>query len=187
MLIAAAPNWAEIVLAVSTGVLAVGVFVAIIQIHALKRDRHLQWILEIGRRWDEDKLERSRIELRKLDRRGDELAAMTRAWLDPTQPHDPELDSRMTHLSRLPDFLEDVAIMVKVGRLDIGPVWQSLSGPVRTTWKGWRKAIRVYRDTRTDKDAYTQLEDLRRTMIVYERLRERRWFKLWRWIRWYLW
>jgi hypothetical protein len=179
--------WATWITAGATCLLAFGVLVAIIQLHALKRDRHLQWIGEIGRRWDEDKLERSRLALRKLDKGGDALAAKTRAWLDPKRPYDPELDEEMSDLSRLPDFLEDVAVMVRVGRLDIGPVWAVLSGPVNTAWKGWAKAIRVYRETGIDEEAYTEFEALRRKLRRYEHLRKRWWFRAWRWFRWYVW
>ena len=73
MLIASAPNWAEIVTAIGTATLAIGVVIAVVSLRELRRDRHLQWIFEIGRRWEERDLKASRAALRKYDESGGSL------------------------------------------------------------------------------------------------------------------
>jgi hypothetical protein len=129
MLIASAPNWAEVVTAVGTAVLAIGVVIAVVSLRELRRDRHLQWIFEIGRRWEEHDLKASRLALRKYDESGHDLATKVQSWLEAGRPASPELTEEIELLQLLPDFFEDVALMRKFGRLDIGLVWQALSGP----------------------------------------------------------
>lgn len=75
--------------------------------------------------------------------------------------------------------------MVRYGRLDIGLVWQSLSGPVINAWRGWERSVRVYRDL--DPEAYTEFEDLYAQALQYEKRRRRLWFRIYRWVRSYVW
>jgi hypothetical protein len=151
------PDWAAVVTAISTAVLALGVFIAVFQVRELKRARHLQWIFEIARRWDDDKLEASRLALQAFDREGVQLGEKTRAWLALERHDDPELEKDMILLTRLPDFFEDVALMVDYGRLDLALVWQSLSGPAQVAWKAWCPAVQAWREL-SDRDAYTEFE-----------------------------
>jgi hypothetical protein len=80
--IASAPNWAEMVAAVGSAVLAVGVLIAVVSLRELRRDRHLQWIFEIGRRWEDEDLKQSRLALRAYGEDGEDLALKFRSWLE---------------------------------------------------------------------------------------------------------
>jgi hypothetical protein len=182
MLIASAPNWAEVVTAVGTAVLAIGVVIAVVSLRELRRDRHLQWIFEIGRRWEEHDLKASRLALRKYDESGHDLATKVQSWLEAGRPASPELTEEIELLQLLPDFFEDVALMRKFGRLDIGLVWQALSGPVNLAWKLWEPAVLAYRRT-ADAEAWTEFEDLATELAAYEVKRTRRWWILYRWLR----
>jgi hypothetical protein len=131
----------------------------VFQLRELKRDRHLSWIFEIGRRWDEEKLEQSRLAFRQYDKHGEDLAAKTVQWLEDEGHTNRELDNEMLVISRLPDFFEDVALMERFGHLHLGLVWESLSGPVQVTWKAWERSAHAFRDY-ADVEAYTQFEHL---------------------------
>jgi hypothetical protein len=179
---AAAPNWAEIVTAVGTGVLALGVLIAVVSLRELRRDRHLHWIFEIGRRWDDTELQASRLALRKYDR--EDLAFTVRSWLGAGQRAGPEFTAEVELLQRLPDFFEDVALMRRFGRLDVGLVWQSLSGPVNLAWTSWRPAVDAYRKAPTgDPEAWTEFEELARELAAYETKRTKKWWIFYRWAR----
>jgi hypothetical protein len=133
-LLASAPNWAEMVTAVGGAILAIGVVIAVVSLRELRRDRHLQWIFEIGRRWDDDDLKESRVALREYDADGNELALKIRSWLEAGRRVEPELTAEIERLQRLPDFFEDVALM----RRSVG--WTlALSGSrsaAQSTWRG---------------------------------------------------
>lgn len=156
--------------------------IAVVSLRELRRDRHLQWIFEIGRRWEEHDLKASRLALRKYDESGSELAAKAQAWLEEGRPATPELTEEIERLQLLPDFFEDVALMRKFGRLDIGLVWQALSGPVNLAWKLWGPAVFAYRKT-ADAEAWTEFEALAAELAANEIKRTRRWWIFYRWLR----
>jgi hypothetical protein len=180
--VASAPNWAEMVAAVGSAVLAVGVLIAVVSLRELRRDRHLQWIFEIGRRWEDEDLKQSRLALRAYGEDGEELALKFLSWLEAGRRAGPDLTAEIECLQLLPDFFEDVALMRRFGRLDIGLVWQSLSGPVNLAWKSWQPAVMTYRQI-ADAEAWTEFEDLADELAAYELKRTKRWWILYRWLR----
>jgi hypothetical protein len=167
VIVATAPNWAEILGAIASAVAGLGVLIAVVQLGSIKRDRHLGWIFEISRRWNEDKIEESRLALSKYD--SDIVASKIERWRNGKAPDEHE----MLVLSRLPDFFEDVALMVKRGRLNVGFVWQALSGPVEKWWAFWEESVVVFRQ-KGDPEAYTQFQWLARRFKKYEARRRKR-------------
>jgi hypothetical protein len=172
MLVAVAPTWADALTGVGTVVLALGVLIAVYQLGELKRDRHLQWISEMSRRWNEEKLEASRIALREYD--SSTVAKKVGRWLR----GEGEDETEMTVLLRLPDFFEDVALGVERGRIEIAVVWEALSGPVSKWWEFWEEAVVVFRQTdaptyHPDAAAFSQFQRLARDLAAYEEARRR--------------
>ena len=155
MLLASADTAALWTTAIATCALVVGVGIGLIQLSESKRDRHLRWMFEIGRRWDGDRLEASRTAMYALDSEGTELGHKMEYWL--TRPSVEPLNSEMTVLFVLPNFFEDVALTIRYGRLDMELVWQSLSGPMLYAWKAWKPAILVYR-READEEGFTEFE-----------------------------
>jgi hypothetical protein len=156
-MLGAAPNWAEVVTAVGSALAGATLLVAaatarlvLQQVGETQRDRHLQWVTEVSRRWDDDKLVGGRIAASRYTRT--ELAHKVERWL--TNPG--EDMAEMSMLLRIPNYFEDVALMVQAGNVDADLVWRTLRGPIEAAWDYWEPSIERLRED--DPDSYTQFE-----------------------------
>jgi hypothetical protein len=154
-------DWPAWLTAIGTAVLAGGIVIAVFQLRELKRDRSLQWIFEMGRRWDNEKLEHSRVALRAC--KEEALAAKVARWGTPGFSAEEEVE--MTELIRLPNFFEDVALMFEHGRLNTDLVWQTFSGPAFEAWEGWKASMPALREH--DPLCFSEFEKLVAWMAVY--------------------
>jgi len=160
-LVAAAPNWAEKLTAFSAMVAglgfaaaAAGVWVAVNQLKAtrrqldeIKRDRHVQVISDFGLRWDSEGLSEARRRQRRYDnvelcekistRRGPRPRnpLKLRAWRRATNAAEVQL------LLRVPNYFEDIGLMVDCGALDIELVGKAVGDLAISEWGRWELAI----------------------------------------------
>jgi hypothetical protein len=158
------PNWAEKVTAIGTAVAAVGIVVAAVgawlafnQLRETRRDRHIQVLTEYGRRWDDDRIAEARLEVQRFTSL--ELADEVVKWLTPPR----EEHSPMPILLRIPNFFEDLAIMVECGRLQIGLVARSWLPAAVREWEYWSDAVEKMREY--EPTAYVEFEKMVRDLL----------------------
>jgi Domain of unknown function (DUF4760) len=145
------PNWAEIVSAVGAALAGGGVLLAVRQLSESKRDRHVQVITDFGRRWDEDKMAEAREALLPFD--DVKLAEKIGECL--AHP----ADSDLYLFLRVPNFFEDLALVVEFGSIDVELVSRAFRSLVLSEWKYWKPAITKFREG-LDQAAYSQFESL---------------------------
>lgn len=158
MLIATAPNWAEaltgigsVLAGASFFVGAIGVLLTWNQLRDARQDRHVEILTELARRWDEPRLTEPRVALLKRDNQ--EHAAYVKKCLD--HPTSGDLET----LLRVPNFFEEMAVLVLSGAIDkrlLGQVWSTL---ILTYWAYWQLSIEELR-ARRGSQAYVQFERL---------------------------
>jgi hypothetical protein len=134
---------------------AVAAWFAFDQVKETRRDRHIQVLSEFGRRWDEDLLSEARSKQREYD--DVELAGEVRKWI-----RDPSAAADVPILLRVPNYFEDLAIMVECGRLEREYVARSFSMLAVREWEYWERAVNEMRIDAPD--AYTEFEGLARAL-----------------------
>ncbi|HEX3254630.1 MAG TPA: DUF4760 domain-containing protein [Gaiellaceae bacterium] len=162
--VAMAPNWAAQLAAIGTLVTAaaavagaIAAYLALGQLEETRRDRHVQVIADLGRRWDDAQLAAAR--KKQLAYASVPLSAKVEQWL-----RHPDTDSEaMLLLLRVPNFFEDLAVMVESGSLDLRLVSKAFKSPALRQWQYWEPSIRVIRD-HEDPDSYAQFENLVRQL-----------------------
>ena len=167
--VALAPNWADQLAAFGTLVTACGAVAAAVAAHLAlgqldetRRDRHVQVIADLGRRWDDAQLAAAR--KKQLGYPSVPLSRKVEQWL----AH-PDTDSEaMLLLLRVPNFFEDLAVMVESGSLDLRLVGKVFKGIALAHWQYWEPSIRIIRDYR-EPDAYAQFETLVRQLQKLDR------------------
>ena len=86
-------------------------------------------------------MEESRVTRGKYD--SGEVADLIGRWLN----NDESVDAaEIWTLLRVPNFLEDVALTVDVGKLEPELVWRTLAGPVQAEWEFWQQSVPVLRE-----------------------------------------
>lgn len=165
------PEWSEITLAVSTAVLAlatVGLAVAaafaLYGIAESRSARNALSTMEMSRRWDEKGLREVRRKIRNFaDARSGDPAAIQH------EPHvfrDKMIDLRTNNdviyreLLQEPDYLEDLALLIKYQGIDFRIVNDSLGYIVAYRWSLWRPTVDRLRELRDEKLIYKQFEVL---------------------------
>jgi hypothetical protein len=139
-MLATDPNWADIVLAVSTALGAVGLLFAIVaafyaaqQVREARRSRHADMAAEFLRRWDEADL----VETRRLVARfrtPEELAEAFQGFIAANS-----MDAYI--LYRELDYFEQLGALEHVGAFDFELI-KVLSGPrLIERWKMWKPSI----------------------------------------------
>jgi Domain of unknown function (DUF4760) len=157
-------NWAAQLAAIGTLATAaaavagaIAAYLALGQLDETRRDRHVQVIADLGRRWDDAQLAAAR--KKQLEYASVPLSAKVERWL-----RYPDTDSEaMLLLLRVPNFFEDLAVMVESGSLDLHLVSKAFKSPTLAQWQYWEPSIRVIRD-HEDPDSYAQFENLVRQL-----------------------
>ncbi len=163
--VGSAPNWAEIVTAIGSllagGTLLVGVgtaFFALRQIAEARRDRQVQIIAELGRRWDEDQLVEARAMVVKYD--NVQLADKVARALEGTDTKE------YLELLRVPNYFEDLALMAESGGLERDLVRRAFGPMVTRTWDYWELAIAKMREGAEESVlSYSEFERLRNDLL----------------------
>jgi len=166
--VAMAPNWADQLAAFGTLMTAFGAVAAAIAAHLAlgqldetRRDRHVQVIADLGRRWDEPELAAAR--RKQLEYLSVPLSRKVEQWL----AH-PDTDSEaMLLLLRVPNFFEDLAVMVESGSLDLSLVGKVFRSIALAQWRYWEPSVRIMRDYHGPR-AYAQFESLVRQLEKLE-------------------
>jgi hypothetical protein len=158
-LVAAGPNWAEKLTAIFTilaslGFIAAAVaaWVAVTQLRETRRDRHIQVISDFGLRWDSPPLNEAREQLRRFDNIDlcEKVAARRRkpvsqnplrfrAWQRERNA------AEVLLLLRVPNYFEDLGLMVDCGALDIELVGKAIGELALAEWGRWELAITLIR------------------------------------------
>jgi len=161
--IAASPSWTDKVTAIGTAAVAAGLLVTAIgawfafdQVREAWRDRHIQVISDFSERWDQPLMSEARELASSLS--SEDLAAAVAAWI--AGPADPAVD--VPKLLRVPNFFEDLAMMVECGRLEVSYIARSFGSSARGEWGYWEKAITTLR--REQEDVYVEFEKLVRDL-----------------------
>lgn len=161
------PSWTEVVTAIGTAVGALAIVLAAFgawftykQLRETRRDRHIQVITEFAGRWDDERL----LEARELiqDYSATELAELARAWLAPPREKATE---HFPKLQRIPNFFEDLAILVDCGNLELIWVAKSFHGLALREWAYWQPAIEVMREY--EPETYVEFETLVRKLETF--------------------
>jgi hypothetical protein len=136
----AAPNWAEILTAVSTAVGAVGLLSAISaalfaarQLRESERSRHSAMAAEFLRRWDEDPLVQARHLIAEY-KSPQELATALMRFIDANSV-------QAFVLYRELDFFEQLAALEHVGAFDFELIRLLLGERLIDRWELWKPSI----------------------------------------------
>lgn len=156
---ATAPNWADKLTAISSAVAAGGVVIAAIgawlafgQVKEVRRDRHIQVLSEFTTRWDSEDVVSAREEQLKYDK--STVATELKKWVDKSET--PTADVAL--LLRVPNFFEDMAIMVECGSLELEYVKRAWGQATLRMWAYWKPAVQELRGYSST--AYTEFEKL---------------------------
>jgi hypothetical protein len=169
------PNWADIVTAFSTLLLAVAAVLALFAIVESRRARNAVQMTELSRRWDEE----TRLQVRRkvceyakngLPRRPFRTPLRFGADSWTTSPAGPyrlrECVSRLKQenapeyreLLTEPNFLEDLAILIDAGGIDFKIVNQSLGPTISYRWSLWKPSAYWLRDLKNDPRVFRDFE-----------------------------
>jgi len=156
------PVWflfaATVALAIVTGTLAGAAIYALKQLGEVRRDRDVQVLADLGRRWDEDQLRAAREAAAHYDK--DEFASEADKLFH--TPPDTSAQKEFIVLLRIPNFFEDLAIITESGDMDLALVGRGFKGLILDEWHFWKPTIDRFRQN--DPYAYSQFERLARDM-----------------------
>jgi hypothetical protein len=170
-MLATEPNWSEITLALATVVLAlatvgltVAAFFALGSIREARLARNLAMYLELSKRRDSD-------EFLDVRRRVRELAAVAPDGTPHVSPGPDGLkssietlrdtnDPEYRKLLRQPNFLQDVAILIKLQFVDLDIVLNSFGHTIPYQWSLWKPTIDEMRQTAKVPAIYEEFEHL---------------------------
>jgi len=125
---------------------------AVEQLDEVRRDRHVQVLSDFGRRWDEPHLWEARE--KQFGIASDRLRDLVGVWFARRD----RSASDVPILLRVPNFFEDLSIMVEAGKLEVKYVALSMGSLALGMWDYWQPAIEKMRETAPT--SYTQFEKL---------------------------
>ncbi len=140
----------------ATAFLALAAVRALAQLTEVKTDRHLQFLSDFGRRWDDPQLWEAR--QKQFSIPNDELPFLVEKWF---ATRDPEA-ADVPVLLRVPNFFEDLAITVDAGRIDLDIVLRSFGSLILNMWSYWEPAIQKMCETAPT--SYSEFRELARAV-----------------------
>lgn len=120
------------------------------QLAQAKRDRHINILSDFGHRWDEQRILEAREKQRNYT--NIQLAEAVKQWAEGGKAGDIPI------LLRVPNFFEDLALMVELGELEKPFVARSFKTMARREWAYWELAVTELREH--DPDAYVEFQQL---------------------------
>jgi hypothetical protein len=124
------------------------------------RSRLATQMSELSRRWDEAPLIEARTVITKYS--SEEIRGRVQYFFETS---DQDSSSReLFALLRMPDFFEDLAVMVKKKAFSFGLVKESLGGTVVIMWEAWEPAVRWLRENEGYDPSYKNFEALAKRM-----------------------
>jgi hypothetical protein len=158
---------ATLALVAVTGVLASAAWraldqlrIAIDQLEEVKRDRHVDVLDEMGRRWESDEMtEALQMEVDHTPR--SLVRLFERAARPPSRNPVRERSRRRARkdtivLLRVPNYFEDAATIARAGSLESSLVTEIFGGVAKDEWSLWKPAIKTLQQT--DRLAYVEFE-----------------------------
>jgi hypothetical protein len=139
---AAAPNWADEVVAIATAVLALGVFGAVAaavfgaqQVREARRTRQAQMAAEFFRRWNDDSLVEARRLIANFATR-EEFASAFRRYVA-------ENAREAYVLYREPDYFEQLAALERSGGVEFELIKSLVGRTLIERWEMWTPALQA--------------------------------------------
>jgi hypothetical protein len=139
------PNWAEVVTAIGTAVVALGVIAATVGAFMAKRavdedskGRHAQIAMDLGRRWDSPET----ASIKQLTKKWDPLE-LRLYWEIKNHSNSDEY----YELERFANFFEELGVLNKLKILKLDWIDETLGSAVLDYWEMWRSAIKLEQKT----------------------------------------
>lgn len=147
-----ATGWATLLTLI---VFAVGTVFAYMQLRQAVQGRLASAMADLSRRWDEPLMAESSRLAAALD--PDQLQGRIEyLWRN----SDPEVDAFM----RVPNFFEDLGVMIATGAMPFDPIRRSLGGTVIYEWEHWEPTIMWLRGDEEYDLVYENWEELMKKM-----------------------
>jgi len=147
-----ATDWAPVV---TLAILLVALLIASRQLYQTVRTRHASMLGDLSRRWDEPLL----VEARELAaKHGDQL----REWIE--YYWTPTVSPELFILLRIPNFVEDLAVLENRGAISFRILKESFGGAIVLMWNRWESAIQFIRDEEGYDPVYANFEGLAKRM-----------------------
>ena len=155
-------NWAEVVTAIGTGAIALGLLLAVFQLKASQRSRYATIAVETARAWDSPELVKARSIIKRFS--SEEFCEY---YVGLRERRDPEFHV----VQREANFFEYLGVLEQFGWLDLAWINKTLGAVTLEAWEKWERCVRSERDRFSPK-AYENFEELGKRI---QRLRDPRW------------
>jgi hypothetical protein len=147
-----ATDWAPVV---TVAILLIALLIAARQLYQTVRTRHASMLEDLSRRWDEPLL----VEARELAaKHGDQL----REWIE--YYWTPTVSPELFVLLRIPNFLEDLAVLEDRGAISFRIVKESFGGAIVFTWNSLEPANPILSKEEGYDPVYSNFERLAKRM-----------------------
>jgi hypothetical protein len=148
---AGGPNWAEIVTAIATAILAVGAAAALFQLREAKRTRHTEAAARMSSRWEAEPY----VEARTIIDGFVDDKALRDFLLGAMATRSPARHPLLRELS----FLEELGAMEKLGAISLRWVDETMRSLVVARWKLWEATVlELRRDIPAEQWPYKSFE-----------------------------
>lgn len=138
-----ATDWAAWITAISTGVLAVGVLVALFGFWDAKRTRHGQLITDLSTRWEESTIVNG---LKLLGREQDaEIEALVKRLFAGGTPNDADLNTYNVMLP-VTNLIETIGVLANEHVLTKRVIYKMWGPTIVNVWAAWRLATLQIRE-----------------------------------------
>jgi hypothetical protein len=144
------PNWAEIITAIGTAVIAFGVIFAGLGWIGERRRRDAESVAVISRRWDSPKMYEIRQGLDAIKTPAEANTALVTAWT--------AADSSWYDYEHVLNFFEDLGSLEKCGAMRLRIIKESLGTTVVGTWKLWGDGIVALRTASGQQTMYENFQ-----------------------------
>jgi hypothetical protein len=158
---------ATVALVAVTGVLAAAAWraldqlrIALDELEEVRRDRHVQVLDEIGRRWEGNEMTEA-LQM-AVDYTPEDLVRLFEQAAHP-RTGNPMRDRRTRRarkdiiiLLRVPNYFEDAATIAKAGSLESGVITDAFGSVAKDEWALWKPTIKKLQEN--DEGAYAEFE-----------------------------
>ncbi len=126
------PNWAEIVTALATALIALGLFVAAVQVRESRHSRHAAIAVDIAREWSEPDLVEARLVMAGIPAAA--LCEYVMALHERKHPH-------YFVVIREPLFFEWLGALERFGWLELDWIEATVGTSVLDCWEKWKDTV----------------------------------------------
>jgi hypothetical protein len=137
------PDWPAWLTATGTIGLAVVGALGLRQLSEVRSNRAVAVLADIGRRWDEDSLREAREKM--LEYTAPELMELAEKLVQ--RPKFPQARREFIVLFRIPNFFEDMALIVESSKVPTSVVARGFKEVIVDEWTQWEPLVRRFRET----------------------------------------